>query len=216
MKRSGMTPSVLTFLVVTLIVAASFAVIATQTRGGTGSTDTLSTSQSTSTTSTSLQHGLELRVSVNATEIHPGEGVQVRLSEFNTLQAVNNVSASRAWPVQVSLGSCMNVYVPPFGIAVYGGHVVEQNLSQGKRVPIYPIVPCPLFFRLVTGYEFQPLSDLAVVLPSSGSALTPLVGNVTVRMDYSFSQARPLSSGGYTIVAADEWGTLVFIYFTVV
>ena len=210
-----MTPSVLTFLVVVLIVAASFAVIATQTRGGTGSTDTQSTSPSTSITSTSVQHGLELRADLNATEIPFGEGVQVSLSEFNTLQAVNNVSSSRAWPVQVSLGPCENTYAQPFGVAVYLGHVVEQNLSQGQRVSIFPIVACPLFLRLITGYEFQPLSDLAVVLPSSGAAATPLVGNVTVRMDYS-SQVRPLSPGGYTIVAADEWGALVFLYFAVV
>jgi hypothetical protein len=215
MKRSGMTPSVLTFLVVALLVAASFAAIAARTSGGKGSTDTQSTSQSTTITSTSLRQGLELRVSVNATKISSGEGVQVSLSEFNTLQAVNNVSASRSWPVQVSLGPCRNVYVPPFGIVVYRGNIVEENLSQGKQVTIFPFVACPLFLRLVTGYVFQPLSDLALVLPSSGSALTPLVGNVTVKMDYS-SQARPLSPGDYTILAADEWGTLVFVYFTIV
>jgi hypothetical protein len=160
-------------------------------------------------------HGLKLLVSMNATEVLPGETVQVTLSEFNTMPAVNNVSASKDWPVQVSLGSCSNAYDQPFGVAVYAGHVDGQNLSQGEQLRIFPIVPCPMYIRLVTGYEFQPLSDFAVVLPSSsGVAPSPLVGSVNFSMVYS-PQTRQLSPGAYTVVAADEWSATTFLYFTV-
>jgi hypothetical protein len=71
-----------------------------------------------------------------------------------------------------------------------------------------------MYIRLVTGYEFQPLSNLAVVLPSSGASPSPLDGNVYLSMTYS-PQAQQLSPGTYTVVAADEWGALVFLYFTV-
>jgi hypothetical protein len=171
-------------------------------------------SEGKSVTAVSL-HGLELLAALNATEIVPGETVQVNLSEFNTLQTVNNVSASDNWSAQVSLGPCRNIYDQPFGIAVYYGHVDEQNLSQGKQVDIFPIVACPLYIRLVTGYEFQPQSDLAVILPSFGTVPSPLVGSVDVGMVYGSQPGQPLPAGTYTVVAGDEWGALAFLYFQV-
>jgi hypothetical protein len=183
-------------------------------------TETSTTEQSSTTgpvgenVSAASLNDLELLVSMNATEVLPGETVHLTLSEFNTMPKVNNVSASRNWPVQVSLGSCSNTYDQPFGIAVYAGHVNSQNLSQGEQLRIFPVVPCPMYVRLVTGYEFQPLSDLAVVLPSSGASPSPLDGNVYLSMIYS-PQAQQLSPGTYTVVAADEWGAFVFLYFTV-
>ena len=158
--------------------------------------------------------GLELMVSTNATVVPPGDSIQVNLSEFNSLSAANNVSAAHDWPTSVALGLCENIYVQPFGVAVYSGHLDEQNLSHGERLDIFPPTACPQYVRLVTGYEFQPMSDLAVVLPGSGAMPSPLVGSVNVGMSYS-SQGEPLPPGSYTIVAADEWGTLAFAYFTV-
>jgi hypothetical protein len=156
-----------------------------------------------------------LLVSTNATDVPLGEGVQVNLSEFNTLPSTNNVSVSNEWPVQVSLGPCENLYDQPFGIAVYTGHIDEQNLSEGQRVATFPVVACPQFIRLITGYEFQPRSDLAVILPSSGEVPSPLVGSVIIRTDYRLPQSQPLPPGTYTIAAADEWGALAFLYFAV-
>jgi hypothetical protein len=186
--------------------------------GQPGTTSTTTTSKAPplsgeNLTTPSVQ-GLELMVSTNATEVPFGDSVQVDLSEFNSLSVANNVSAAHDWPTSVALGPCENIYVQPFGIAVYTGHVNAQNLSQGEQVSIFPDTACPQFIRLVTGYEFQPASDLAVVLPGSGATPSPLVGSVNVGMSYS-PQGQPLPLGSYTIVAADEWGTLAFAYFTV-
>ncbi len=162
------------------------------------------------------QYGLKLLVNMNATEILLGQSVEVDLTEFNTLSRVNNVSTSSDYPVQVALGSCENEYVQPFGIAVYAGHVNAQNLSVGHQVSIFAITACPQFIRLVTGYEFQPQSNLAVVLPESGATPSPLVGSVVIGASYpTLSQAQPLPLGTYTVVAADEWGALAFLYFQV-
>jgi len=185
---------------------------------GTTSTSTTSTQSSTSSSGENLSvitaQGLELMVSTNATEVPFGDGVQVNLSEFNTLSAPNNVSAAHDWPTQVALGSCENIYTQPFGIAVYEGHVDAQNLSGGARVDVFPPTACPQYIRLVTGYEFQPSSDLAVVLPGVGATPSPLVGSVVVSANYS-PGGQPLPPGNYTIVAADEWGALAFVYFTI-
>lgn len=192
-------------------------------------TSTTSSSSLTSTSTTSSQgstptsggnlsvasaSGLQLMISTNATEISLGESIQVDLSEFNTLPALNNVTAAHDWPTQVALGPCENIYVQPFGIAVYAGHVDGQNISQGQRVNVFPPTACPQYIRLVTGYEFQPLSDLAVVLPSLGATPSPLIGSVNIAAGYS-PQGQSLAPGSYTVVAADEWGAMTFVYFTV-
>jgi hypothetical protein len=215
MRRPGVASAALAFVVVMILVVSMAAVMAIRAPATAGTTSGQQTTQSSSV-STSQGNGLELRVSLNASEIVPGQEVQVNLSEFNTLPVVNNVSASGAWPVSVALGPCENVYSQPFGIAVYSGHVDGQNLSQGQRVPIFPIVACPMYIRLVTGYVFQPQSDLAVILPGSGAQPSPLVGSVNVGMNYSSFQGKPLPIGAYTVVAADEWGALAFFYFQVV
>jgi hypothetical protein len=115
--------------------------------------------------------------------------------------------------MQVGLGSCRNEYVQPFGIAVYSGHVDSGNVSQAQALNIFPVVPCPMYVRLVTGCEFQPQSDLATVLPSTGTP-SPLVGSVVLSGTYT-SQTVALNPGTYTVVAADEWGAMAFLYFQV-
>jgi hypothetical protein len=72
-----------------------------------------------------------------------------------------------------------------------------------------------MFIRLVTGYVFQPNSNLAAVLPGSGS--TAMNGSVDVinATSVGFGQSQPLNPGRYTVVAADEWGGVAFLYFQV-
>ena len=217
MTRRAMAPAVLAFVVATIMVVSAVAVLSTKlvlTPGTTTSSSTLSSPGEKSVSVASMQ-GLELQVSLNATEIASGNTVQIYLSEFNTLQSVNNVSASQDWAAQVALGPCRNIYDQPFGIAVYNGTVDEQNLSQGRQVDIFPLTACPMYIRLVTGYEFQPGSDLALILPSSGVAPSPLTGSVGVSLVFKGEQSQPLPAGSYTVVAADEWGALAFIYFQV-
>lgn len=161
-------------------------------------------------------YGLQLRVSMNATEISQGQALGIEVSEFNTLDAVNNVTKSSQWQVQAALGSCPNVYDQPFGVAVYQGYYDAGNVSQGTQLRIFPISACPMYIRLVTGYVFQPESDYASVLPGSGGSPAPLTGNVTVSETFSGAdQSQPLPPGVYTVVGADEWGALAFLYFRV-
>ena len=218
MKRVGLSPSGLACLLVALVVVASVgvAILATNLAGKTPAvqpTQTQSTGQ-LSIASADSSHDLQLRVDINATNFLSGESLQVAVSEFNTLSSFNNVSALEQWPIRVALGSCPNVYDQPFGIAVYSGRVDEQNLSQGVQLKIFPRLACPMFIRSVTEYAFQPQSDLAVVLPNVSAVPSPLTANVTVSMIYP-GLPQPLPEGTYTLVAADEWGALLFVYFTV-
>jgi hypothetical protein len=184
----------------------------TSTTGQSSISTSTTTQQGGQNASANSQYGLRLLVNMNATEIVPGQSVEVNLTEFNTLSNVNDVSKSGDWAVPVALGPCENEFDQPFGIAVYSGHVDSQNVSQAQSIDIFPMVACPMYIRAISGYEFQPQSNLATVLPGSGTS--PLVGSVVVSMNYS-PQAGPLPRGTYTVVAADEWGALAFLYFQV-
>jgi len=151
---------------------------------------------------------------MDASQEYVGGTIHVNVTEFNTLSSLNEVNESGQWQIQAALSSCPNTNVQPFGIAVYKGHYTAQNVSQGTQLQIFPITACPMYIRLVTGYLFQPNSDLATVLPGSG--LAPMTGSVDFNGTYSgLGQSLPLNPGSYTIVVADEWGCLAFLYFQV-
>ena len=199
-----------------------FSVRPGQTTSTSESSERSSSSWSTTTSaargsaSAASTQGLQLRASLNSTQLQPGDALQIVVSEFNTLTSSNNVSVSTQWAVRGALGPCQNEYVQPFGVAVYSGHVDALNLSTAAQLDVFPIVPCPMFIRLVTGYDFQAQSDLAVVLPGSGAVPSPLAASVNISEVYSgHVQGQPLPPGSYTVVAADEWGAVVFMYFTV-
>jgi hypothetical protein len=141
------------------------------------------------------------------------------VDEYNTLASSNNVSMSRQYGMNgLSLGSCgMETY--PFGVALYRGVYTAGNVSQAQPLQIYPITACPMLIRLVTGYLFQPASDLAVILPSGPNAApTPMSANVTASAVYASGMSlssSPLLPGTYTVAAGDEWGSAVTIQLTV-
>lgn len=169
---------------------------------------------------------LQLRLSVNASSKGGTQGnvtVSIAVDEYNTLATANNVSKASAWALQgLSLGSCgtEGYSLHPFGVALYSGLYTAKNVSQAVPLQIFPPVPCPLMIRLITGYVFQPSSDLAVVLPSGPNATaTRMYANVTATTVYAMGAAEssnsPLRPGTYTVAAGDEWGSVVVAHFTV-
>ena len=203
-----------------VVIAAAFLVNLQQ--GATTSTGT----QTTTSISTEVggPQNLRLELSVNASSAGGSGGnetVSILVDAYNTLASANNVSTASHWALdRLSLGSCgYGVY--PFGVAMYLGVYTAGNVSGGQPLRIYPFVPCPLFIRLVTGYLFQPTSDLAVLLPGGTNAsATPVAANLTATAEYSVGAApssapSPIGPGTYTVVAGDEWGSLVFVHFTV-
>ena len=205
--------------------ATSSSSVSTATSSSSVSTATSSSSATTQTTTTvtssgeqsiyaDSQDGLQLRLAINTSQVYPGGTILVNVSEFNTLNQANNVTEAAGWQIRVALSSCPNTNVQPFGIAVYRGHYTAQNVSQGTQLQIFPMTACPMYVRLVTGYYFQPNSDIASVEPGSG--LTPMTGGVVVDGTYGGSAgSMALIPGTYTVVAADEWGATAFLYFQV-
>jgi hypothetical protein len=168
---------------------------------------------------------LQLRLSVNASYINgypPGQTIfRIIADEYNTLANSNNVTLGKSWPVTgLSLGSC-GTEAYPFGVALYRGSYAADDISNAQPLQIYPAVACPMMIRYVTGYLFQPMSELAVVLPSGPNATaTRMSANLTATGEYSSaykaaSSSTPLGSGTYTVAAGDEWGSLVLVHVTV-
>jgi hypothetical protein len=225
-----MNPLKTSFVVVTSVVVVvallGAAFLISVQPGAAGSTSATSTeSRSTASLATGAyvnsSDDLQLRLSVNASSAGSDGNVtvQMRVDEYNTLMTANNVSAATGELNNLTLGSCgRGAY--PFGMALYSGVYTAGNLSRAEPLQIHPIVPCPMFIRLVTGYLFQPASDLAVVLPSGPNATaTEMSANVTATGQYgvgpSPSSSVPLGPGTYTAVAGDEWGSLVVVHFTI-
>jgi hypothetical protein len=173
-----------------------------------------STSSLTGTATSSEPNDLQLRLSTNATDIQYGGGVEISVSEYNTATTVENVSAANDWPATgLSDGACGHMAYP-FGVAVFQGFYTSRNVSSGQPLQIYPIVPCPMLIRLVTGYLFSPLNDSAVILPGSPNATTLMAVNVTAIGTFNDSLT-PFSPGTYTVAAGDEWGGLTVLHFSV-
>jgi len=181
-------------------------------------TTTIPTTTMSTTTSALPVNGLQLQLSVNTTKLTPGEVLQISVSEYNTLSTVNNVAAENSSAVSnLALGPCKNTFVQPFGVALFQGHFTKQNISLATALGIFPLVPCPLFIRQVTGFIFLPDSINAAVLPGGDiSSSTPMSAEVTVTGIFAQgTQSHPFDPGAYTIVAGDEWGTLEFLYIDV-
>jgi len=194
----------------------------TPTTTATMTTTTTKTVSSSSTTSSGAStyaasiQGLQLRLSIDANSKVTGQTIQVNVSEFNTLDHVNNVTCygGECFPI-AGLSPCPNTHDLPFGLAVYKGHYTGQNVSQGTRLQIFPPTICPSYVIFVSGYSFQPNSDLAVNLPSSGVAAL-MTASVDLTNETSAAGAKaPFPPGNYTLVASDQWGALAFLPFQV-
>jgi rhodanese-related sulfurtransferase len=171
-----------------------------------------------STTSTKSENGLQLQASVNTTTLTPGETLQINVSEYNTLSTDNNVLTATNWGVNgLTIGACPNINVLPFGVAIFQGNYNAHNISQGTSLELFAAVPCAQLMRLITGYDFLPVSSNAAIMPGGDLKSPTLMSAIeTVNGIYTQGfQLTPFSSGIYTVVAGDEWGDLEFLYFTV-
>jgi len=199
-------------LLTVLSVAAVIAVNVPLMQGQSTPSSTLFPTQASATSSS----GLRLDLAISQSEIASGQSIVISVDSYNPTNGPLNVTAATAWALQgLRAGSCSSS-VYPFGVAVFQGTYTAGNVSQGKPLQIFPIVPCPLFIRLVTGYYFSPDSSNATILPGTGSSTSVSI-RLTVAGTYpgQGTTPQPFPAGTYTVVAGDEWGTLVFLHFRV-
>jgi predicted secreted protein len=162
--------------------------------------------------------GLMVRLELNSPRITSGATVGISVSDYNPSPSVLNLSEESAWALDgLSTGACPSLLYP-FGIAIFQGRYTDANVSLALPLRIFPVVPCPMLVRYITGYQFQPTSDNATVLPGTGKV--PMATGVSVSGTYYTGGNQPngltpFSPGTYTVVAGDEWGNLALAYFIV-
>jgi len=186
------------------------------------------TSQTTQTYqglgSVGSEKGLVLGAVVNSSVVAPGQPVSIQVWEKNTLDSKNNVSAANGWLVaNLATGPCGTLNMP-FGFKIFAGYFdkLSANLNSTSGIQYYPpgTYYCPLLLH-VGWYQFSPLSTNATLggfcNPEPCGISLPMNTTVAINGEYvaSSKTLTPLAPGIYTVVAGDEWGALLFFYFTV-
>ena len=150
------------------------------------------------------------------------------VDEINTLLKTNKVSASEKWPVAgLSVEPCGTLNYP-FGVVVYKGNYTSADISSAIPLDLYgPYAghSCPRLLGSIASYVFQPSNDIADIFQTSetNAAITKMKMNSDVEpiptgywvRNYTnifFTDFDPVV---YTVVAGDEWGTMVVRHFTV-
>lgn len=159
--------------------------------------------------------GLELSLSINSTSLVYGGGINITVKLQNVLNKVITLYyPSSDWARPFLPGNiCFEIY----DFQVYSGYYAANNISSAKgdqALPVFgPLFGChPESGDLV----IQPLSDKA-----TGSAYdAPLAFSYPVNEYYTnpgpSPPLTPFPVGICTIVAADAWGQIVLLHFTVV
>jgi len=170
--------------------------------------------------------GLSLSLSLDSKTYQSGQQVGIDIDEKNTLSKTNTITTSAKWPVSgLGVGPCGPLNYP-FGIAVFQGNYSAADISTATPLQIYEpgIYHCPMILADISSYVFQPLSDNAAIFQTSESTAVSTIGMnaefepaptgywASNNVGAAFTNFEP---GTYTVVAGDEWGTLVVLHFTV-
>jgi len=189
---------------------------------------TTSSAFEASTTNSTL--GLELILSLNATEIQTGQAITVTTSVSNILQRVNNVSGASRWALPALANWSYSAFPCPnwYNFLVFSGYYSIANISSaGGGLHLFPpgvVLPCP--YRNFSSFVFEPSSDnVAVGNPPNPSGTFSTQENSTIVGYYTTAQGYvtsnrilpppPFPRGAYTIVAGDEWGQIALLHFVV-
>ncbi|MGA2573233.1 MAG: hypothetical protein ABSF36_03355 [Candidatus Methanomethylicaceae archaeon] len=212
--------AVVVILVVALGVSiiANFALYAYYTGGTTNLNETFPLSGSATGAS-----GLNLSIALNRASIMPGQGIEVTISETNTLGTANTVSVASDWQFSPLSDSPCGVGSYPMGIAICQGYYTASDISSAEALWVYSygVYACPMLEQLIASYTFQPLSNMASINsgpPFNSSYTQPINATLSANGYWGMTAKdfHSFSPGIYTVVGGDEWGQLVLLHFLVV
>ncbi len=196
------------------------------TPGRSGSSSSSSTSGSGATTTVVDQGlGIELVLSVSPGRGAQGTSFEVNATVWNMLPRPNNVTGVGEYH-GVQFNPLCNT--GPVTFEVLEGYYTVANFSAGKVLSIHGVqnMLCIVPASALSYYVFQPNSDAftgplpqemgaqnarPVMTSRSATAATSLV-NV---YSNGLANPEPFPAGIYTVVAADNWGQLAAVHFTV-
>jgi len=133
-----------------------------------------------------------------------------------------NISDQNNWPYPAdSLNPSSPCGAPgQVGFGIFQGYYDQSNYTKATALVLYNASEtylCTTFAYGIFTYSFQPHSDVAELLNSSGVPLYNESISTSDRIGgyWHGSTYQVFPAGNYTIMAADEWGQVAFLYFTV-
>jgi hypothetical protein len=200
----------------------------TMTPAVTTTSNTTQTSLSTTTdisglnsASTESVNGLRLSLSTDRTTYQPVQSVSIIVDEKNLLSTKNIIPATDNLPPEFISGF-PNDPSFPLGLAVLRGNYTGSNYST--VTPLIIFNPGEVYtgttIAAPTSYSFSPLIDVAVLNGGDYNSSDAIRLHIEISVSGYWPNNESASSnnfepGVYTIIAGDEWGTLVVLYFTV-
>jgi len=148
----------------------------------------------------------------------------INADEYNTLNLLNNVSEANDWQYAPT---SLNTYNPcvtgAVGVAIFLGYYDLSNFTRAQALPLSNNTKGFSCTTLPTNgyYSFNPQSSQAVIVASHNYVITPSLANLHYETKgyWSSSSNNPTFTnfplGIYTVLAADEWGKVVLVHFTV-
>ena len=207
-----------------LISASVFVAVSGAAKTVTNTATTTVTSLDSPLSTSAVGAGLELSLSLNASQLSPGQEVEFNVSLVNTLSSPDNITADPgAWTglPQVSLGPCGDLN-EPFGFLIAQGFYTAGNASSATPLGLYSpgTYNCPAILDY-SYYVFQPESYLMSSCESGGfcnqapAMSSSAYGGSWPSSSGSQGTFTPFKHGVYTVVAATEWGQVDVLHFTV-
>jgi hypothetical protein len=196
---------------------------------GCGKNNTSQTSSSTTTDNSELNsvstesvNGLSLSLSTDRITYKHGQEVSITFDEKNTLSTTNNVPATDNLPSEFMSGF-PNDPSFPLGLAVLRGNYTGLNYSTVTPLIIFhpgEVYTGTAIIAAPTSYSFQPFIDVATLNGGDYNSSDAIRLHIEISVNGYWpnkesSSSRNLEPGVYTVVAGDEWGTLVILHFTV-
>lgn len=170
------------------------------------------------TTTTTRTLGLQLSLLVSPGVGPSGTGFQVMASVTNFLPTTNNVTGLDEYN---GVGTNPICKFAPIAFDVLQGYYTLSNYTSGSVVEVHgpDVFACVPEAADLSYYVFQPNSDNFTGPSSLGSERSSHAAEVSAEVSQAWSDgltsAAPLPAGQYTVVAADNWGQLAIVHFTV-
>jgi hypothetical protein len=178
-------------------------------------------------TAASPSLGMQLVLSVSPSKGQVTSSFEVNATVWNTLSRPNNVTGVNDYN-GVQFNPLCNT--GPVTFEVLQGYFTVANFTAGTVLSIHGVqnMMCTVPTSALSYYVFQPNSDVFTGPLPVGEGVSPQNGTaaMTTRSAttadslvnvYSSGLAspEPFPAGTYTIVAADNWGQLAAVHFTV-
>jgi hypothetical protein len=215
-------------LTVGVIATLTTAFVLTDTSGNTSSSSASTTSSVVGTT-TAANPGLGIQLVLSVTPIQGQEttSFEVNATVWNTLSRPNNVTGVNDYN-GVQVNPLCNT--GPVTFEVLQGYYTITNFTAGAVLGIHGVqnMMCIVPTSALGFYVFQPNSDVfsGSLSQEQGAPQNNSTAAMTTRSAtaadslvdiYSggLASPEPFPAGTYTVVAADNWGQLAAVHFTV-